>query len=361
MEHKADQPAMTPDPDSVSPILNKMDALMARHRGSALQEEDIPVLTELAPTAVDEEIPVLTEVVTPFDGGLSPGVIWDDMPAEPTFSGEDEAGLMFDPEDWLASGNAAPAVSIAVPPLRVAAAPAAVVESAAEVAESLAVDVASMPEMDFSDKGQAVTGGVEIMAPVAAVTAPLLGELELNLDALAAEEVPVDSLSAAALMPQDVSTQASVDSDLPVVSSLEHVTLTTFEPPAEIASEPLQLDSLAETLTEGDLSVEFDLTPFHEEEPVAAETMTQSGIEQLISVVYSSIKSELPREIEGMVRQRMALAMSGWYRTVQLNMRAEITAEVTASLEARVTQLVCQALDQRSVRELPPPEDVVSD
>ncbi|WP_273429840.1 hypothetical protein [Chitinibacter tainanensis] len=56
-----------PADDSVNPLFNKMDALMARHRhGAAPQQDDIPVLTEVAraPQPVsDDDIPALTEVV----------------------------------------------------------------------------------------------------------------------------------------------------------------------------------------------------------------------------------------------------------------------------------------------------------
>lgn len=370
MEHKADR-STTPDPDSVSPILNKMDALMARHRGSALQDDDIPVLTELAPAAVDEEIPVLTEVVTPFDGGVSPGVIWDEMSVEPGAASEETAGLMFDPEDWLAGGGQdQPEVAIQVPPLASgldAHVQAEVAERAQDVEEPmLKAGPFEMPELAMAPIEMAAERPQEVIAEQPEEA--WVGDLELNLDALVAEEEvpgvseqprPLVNASAAPLSIGD-----APEGDEPVAEVVipePVVALPDFVPPAELQPEPLQLDSLAETLSEGDLSVEFDLTPFHEEEPVAAETMTQSGIDQLISAVYASIKSELPREIEGMVRQRMALAMSSWYRTVQLNMRAEITAEVTASLEDRVTQLVCQALDQRSIRELPAQSDAACD
>ena len=57
----ADQ-KQTPNEDSVNPLFNKMDALMARHRSPAgPQFEDIPVLTDIAPEAFD--IPILTDVI----------------------------------------------------------------------------------------------------------------------------------------------------------------------------------------------------------------------------------------------------------------------------------------------------------
>ncbi|GAA5784199.1 hypothetical protein [Chitiniphilus shinanonensis] len=74
---------MTEQDDSVSPLFNKMDALMARHRGSGAGtavEEDIPVLTEM----LDDDIPVLTEVIAA-------------KPAEPPA----DEGLMFHPDDFL--------------------------------------------------------------------------------------------------------------------------------------------------------------------------------------------------------------------------------------------------------------------
>ncbi|QLI80998.1 hypothetical protein HZU75_05365 [Chitinibacter fontanus] len=62
----------TPNNDSVNPLFNKMDALMARHRnGPAASLDDIPVLTEEAPKTIPslfdvvDDIPSLTDVVEP--------------------------------------------------------------------------------------------------------------------------------------------------------------------------------------------------------------------------------------------------------------------------------------------------------
>lgn len=62
----------TPNNDSVNPLFNKMDALMARHRnGPAASLDDIPVLTEEAPKPIPslfdvvDDIPSLTDVVEP--------------------------------------------------------------------------------------------------------------------------------------------------------------------------------------------------------------------------------------------------------------------------------------------------------
>ncbi len=67
----ADQ-KQTPNNDSVNPLFNKMDALMARHRnGPAASLDDIPVLTEVAPKTIPslfdvvDDIPSLTDVVEP--------------------------------------------------------------------------------------------------------------------------------------------------------------------------------------------------------------------------------------------------------------------------------------------------------
>jgi hypothetical protein len=71
IEIVADQ-KQTPNNDSVNPLFNKMDALMARHRnGPAASLDDIPVLTEVAPKTIPslfdvvDDIPSLTDVVEP--------------------------------------------------------------------------------------------------------------------------------------------------------------------------------------------------------------------------------------------------------------------------------------------------------
>lgn len=52
-----------PAPPIESPLFDKMDALLARHRRPGGIKVDIPVLTEEAPVDAPPEIPVLTEVV----------------------------------------------------------------------------------------------------------------------------------------------------------------------------------------------------------------------------------------------------------------------------------------------------------
>ncbi|TJZ79031.1 hypothetical protein [Chitiniphilus eburneus] len=107
---------MTDLDDSVSPLFNKMDALMARHRGSSAsgpQDEHIPVLTDI----LDDDIPVLTEVVAAA------------APAPQPAPAADNSGLMFHPDDFLppprapvpppvvtpAPATAAPAVFLDLP------------------------------------------------------------------------------------------------------------------------------------------------------------------------------------------------------------------------------------------------------
>ena len=67
------------DHESVNPLFNKMDALMARHRGARAEEDALPVLTEEAAVdALEDDIPVLTLEAAP----------------EPS-------ALMFDPREFL--------------------------------------------------------------------------------------------------------------------------------------------------------------------------------------------------------------------------------------------------------------------
>ncbi|HSC78754.1 MAG TPA: hypothetical protein VLC08_00240 [Chitinolyticbacter sp.] len=63
--------------DSVSPLFNKMDALMARHRGGtrAGDDDDIPVLTEEL-----DDIPVLTEALEDEDIPILIEPVDDDLP-----------------------------------------------------------------------------------------------------------------------------------------------------------------------------------------------------------------------------------------------------------------------------------------
>ncbi|AOY00520.1 hypothetical protein [Jeongeupia sp. USM3] len=89
--------------DSVSPLFDKMDALLARHRGEPVRDDDIPVLTTEAvvPADADDDIPVLTdEAVVP------------------------EPVLMFDPEEFYTPPPAPPEPAVVATPEPAPASPA---------------------------------------------------------------------------------------------------------------------------------------------------------------------------------------------------------------------------------------------
>lgn len=101
--------------DSINPLFNKMNALMARHRGgSAKQEDDIPVLTQ---ETIAPEIPVLQDevplpVLTLDSRGPDSGLMFDPLetippqhavsrPAPASAPALAPGGLMFDPDEFL--------------------------------------------------------------------------------------------------------------------------------------------------------------------------------------------------------------------------------------------------------------------
>ncbi|WP_348945966.1 hypothetical protein ABHF33_05270 [Chitinibacter sp. FCG-7] len=137
IEIVADQ-KQTPNNDSVNPLFNKMDALMARHRnGPAASLDDIPVLTEVAPKTIPslfdvvDDIPSLTDVVEPnlADKIASLELEWGidhqdgdiaQLEAEPAAVSRKPQALMIDPLPFQAapakSRDETPTVQPAVAP-----------------------------------------------------------------------------------------------------------------------------------------------------------------------------------------------------------------------------------------------------
>ncbi|GAB3243032.1 hypothetical protein [Chitinimonas naiadis] len=308
-----------PDPDTEPPaVLGKMDALIARHRGSGI-DPNVPVLTDLDPAEAFGEIPVLTNV-------------------EPMV-GDD---LMFTPEEIRAE---APPIVLAPPapvwkPTSSAAAEAAGLPAAAAPAEppellDLAPEpvappppkpaatlnppppVLDFPELLLPSSKPPVAKPAPISAPSPLAGGPLMPDLALNFDFALPDEpaavapkpapvapvvvapvpapvrAPVAPVAPAPAMPSTPVARAASAAPQPLVPSVA-AAKTAAAPP--VAAAPASQVLVSEDFPE--LSIEIG--------PVDAEQTLAAGPAIDPAALTAELMVSLRPEIEKLVRSELA-------------------------------------------------------
>ncbi|MBE9609118.1 hypothetical protein [Chitinilyticum piscinae] len=159
--------------DSINPLFNKMNALMARHRGRAqTQEDDIPVLTQ---ETIAPEIPVLQdEIPLPVleleERGPDSGLMFDPgelVKAPPSTTAAatpplPPGGLMFDPDEFL---RPPPAPELPTEEAQASASPDTAPNAA--VAATAKADDALFMDLPLLDLDALTAGGDNPFAPAA--------------------------------------------------------------------------------------------------------------------------------------------------------------------------------------------------
>lgn len=280
-----------------SPLFDKMDALLARHRGSTAGTEEIPVLVDEA-----DDIPVLTEEVEE---------LWPDT--EP---------LMFPPEEFMAA-PVAPAPAPAAPAPAPAPAPA---------------EFLDLPLLDLDALSQANPWGADwedeiIPPPALPETAPdlpaadvLLPELTVDLDDFSVDEI---TAVAGPLAVEEIELTAMPAAKVAQIIEFRQIAAKPFAPP--VIPEP-------ETLTTDG--------PVTEILPVAAANaaLTEDAIAELTATVAAQLGVEIATEVEQLTRQHFASLMHRFYEDSLRQLTAEISQDMESRLQARVASLIKEEL-----------------
>ncbi|WP_035058878.1 hypothetical protein [Andreprevotia chitinilytica] len=389
--------------DSVSPLFNKMDALMARHRGTPPAGQVIPVLTDEADDHLDlaplphhapvpeEAIPVLTETVEP-------------------------GALMFDPNDFFKPPPPAPAYYEPPRPVPVAPAKAEFLDLPLLDLDALAVQPTSSPLDDWSlfddsaaeaEHHPAVASPAAVAAPIEysalstdeAVTTQASDELELEVEADVATPAAPELLALAAepVTPEPIA-EPPVEVELqleaaPVAEALsaneepdEELTITFEDEPLErgeaireetprranlieASPAPVPVDEIGNESTldisfasdEGwDLRLDAEpdtpevlaevlQEPAHSASPVEAPHLDDQAVEALTASVGAHLAVEIASEIEQLTRQHFTALVSTLYGDTLRKLTAEIAQELDARLAPRIEQLVRDELRRQKL------------
>ncbi|MGL4604311.1 MAG: hypothetical protein ACRCU9_09195 [Iodobacter sp.] len=279
-----------------SPLFDKMDALLARHRGSTAGTEEIPVLVDEA-----DDIPVLTEEVNE---------LWPDTEA-----------LMFPPEEFMA----APVAPTPVP----ASAPPAPVPAPAEFLD--------LPLLDLDALSQANPWGADWEEEI--IPPPALPET-------------VPDLPADVLLPELAVADFALDEITPVIESLgvEEIELTAM-PAAkvaqiidfrQIAAKPFAPPVIPEEEILASSGPEAEILPA--EAAAANAVLTEDAIAELTATVAAQLGVEIATEVEQLTRQHFASLMHRFYEDSLRQLTAEISQDMESRLQARVAALIKEEL-----------------
>lgn len=280
---------------TVSPLFDKMDALLARHRG-ARTDQEIPVLSDEA--AIEElAIPVLTEVVSndelmfdldvflPDPMAGSSGLEIQSPPAEPVFL--DLPLFELEPIDALSAETAA---DIPHTPS---------IEPAEQAFPREGISPCDIPPLDFAAEPAPVLSGEDRLAldmPELVFPDELLGDADTWTDP---ETYPRD---------QD-----------PLTDALTLVAL----PVPEVRDAPEDMPSPAR--------------------------LSEADIADITATVAAQIAVDISTEVAQLTRQHFAAMMNSFYSDSLRRLTEEISHDMEAHLAPRIEALVQQELKRQGL------------
>lgn len=291
---------------TISPLFNKMDALLARHRGPTGGEQDIPVLTEVAAVP---EIPVLTE----------------------------EVPLMFAPAEFAAPqktpSGIAPGIPL-IPQTQSPTSPGAWQQSALAPAEPVFLD---LPTLDLD---ALPLGGEADVGP--------LFELEVDDAEMAALPAQIEAVVVQEAAP------VVAESDEP----LAHEALVLDEVLADASSEPSPLheEGVLELQSHDEYRVDLDLDEGVEAAAVAevvpsAPRLGAAEVEEITAHVAAHLAVDISTEVTQLARQHFTRIMNGYYQQALQQLTDEISRDMEEHMTPRIVELVRAELVARGLIE----------
>ena len=319
--------------DTVSPLFNKMDALMARHRSPAGKiNDEIPVLTDLAPKLAD--IPVLTDVIS-------------------------QAELLQKIEHIERSLNDESASKVVSEPIQNRGIP-ILMFSTLSAPDSELQFTPPPPVVSYEKTAIAISG------PVPASTSdPIFFNLP-RLD-LAAIEDEIPLIPARKPVAEPVATPFECVADDLIIDfstspdphhqvNAEPAVAERITPPAQPASEPATPPAIeastsrqptrlvASTLVwEDDVESAPPSLSTSLESP-SANTLSEAAIADLTAIVGAQLAVDIASEVEQLARQHFSKLMAQFYGDTLRELTSEISQELETRLAPRISELVKQEL-----------------
>lgn len=294
---------------TISPLFNKMDALLARHRGPTGGEQDIPVLTDVAAVP---EIPVLTE----------------------------EVPLMFAPAEFSAPQKPSPGIVPGIPLIpqtQSPTSPGAWQQSPLAATEPVFLNLPTL-DLDALPLGDEVDAG------------PLF-ELEVDEAEAAVLPAPIEALVVHAAAPGLV---ALVDE--PLVHEALVLDEVLAEAPSVPSVEPQHEEGVLELQSHDEYHVDLDLDESLEVVPVAdaapsAPRLGAAEVEEITAHVAAHLAVDISTEVTQLARQHFTRIMNGYYQQALQQLTDEISRDMEEHMTPRIVELVRAELVARGLIE----------
>ncbi|MBM5574695.1 hypothetical protein [Deefgea sp. CFH1-16] len=324
--------------DTVSPLFNKMDALMARHRSPAGKTQDeIPVLTDLAPKLAD--IPVLTDVISQEE------LLQKIEHIERSLSDEPAAALVREPMQnqgipilmfsTLSSPDSEPQYT---PP------PAIVIHEKPVIAISEPVQ-ANPAEPIFFNLPRLDLAAIEDEIPLIPASKPLAEPIATPFECVADDLIidfstPIDSNHevnaepvAAELAPLPAQPASELASEPAAPPAIE--TSTNRQPTRLVATSTLVWEDDVES------APQVLSTP---DESSSANTLSEAAVADITAIVGAQLAVDIASEVEQLARQHFSKLMAQFYGDTLRELTSEISQELETRLAPRISELVKQEL-----------------
>ncbi|HEY9100824.1 hypothetical protein [Chitinimonas sp.] len=337
-----------PDPDTEPPaVLGKMDALIARHRGSGV-DPNVPVLTDLDPADAFGEIPVLTQVASVVGDDLmfTPDEIRAEYPADTPAAPAPQ--WRHSPDGPPTEVTSLPVVDEApvlpdsrpiVPPPAATPRPAATLNPAPPVLD--------FPELVIPADKPAIAKPAPAPAP-SPVSGPLMPELALNFDFSLPDEPATAPAKAAptsaappsiapasvvrpvapppqALAPAISATPQANPAPLVATAAAPAVPAAPFKPLAPAAP-------VAKLVSEEvpELSIELDAA----DEIHAADALPAPDPAELTAAILTSLKPEIEKLVRGELAKQIA------------SLHVEVLKRTLGALQPQLDKLVSGKIEE---------------
>ncbi|QZA81835.1 hypothetical protein [Deefgea piscis] len=316
--------------DTVSPLFNKMDALMARHRSPAGKTQDeIPVLTDLAPKLAD--IPVLTDVISKEELLQKIEHIERSLNDEPASKAVSEPiqnrgipVLMFstlsspDSELDLTPPPALSNIQFETP----------VSETIPAPAEPIFFNLPRLDLAAIEEDIPLIPASKPAAAPVAAPFECVADDLIIDFSAPIEPHHQVNAEPTAAELVPPLAQPESEPAILPATS-------TSRQPTRLVASSTL--------VWEDDVESEPQTLSTPDELP-SANTLSEAAIADLTAIVGAQLAVDIASEVEQLARQHFSKLMAQFYGDTLRELTSEISQELETRLAPRISELVKQEL-----------------
>ncbi|WP_288843092.1 hypothetical protein [uncultured Deefgea sp.] len=320
--------------DTVSPLFNKMDALMARHRSPAGKiNDEIPVLTDLAPKLAD--IPVLTDVISQEE------LLQKIEHIERSLNDESASKVVSEPIQnrgipiLMFSTLSAPDSELQftpTPPVVSHEKPAIAISGPVPASTSDPIFF-NLPRLDLA----AIEDDIPLIPASKPAAAPVAAPFECVADDL------IIDFSTSPDPHHQVNAEPAVAERItpPAQPASEPVTAPAIE--SSTSRQPTRLVATSTLVWEDD--VDNDPQPLSTpDESRSANTLSEAAIADLTAIVGAQLAVDIASEVEQLARQHFSKLMAQFYGDTLRELTSDISQELETRLAPRINELVKQEL-----------------